>query len=158
MKNSVLQSASHTMTWHDIKTKLDEGHTIDMIPKGNSMFPLIRKQDHVLLKSQEMPLRTNRIYLFERSDHTLVIHRLCQIKKQDYFFCGDNQTTLEGPVSASQIQAEAYAVYHEHSSHQIDLTSPFPRIAGRIWIWLLPCRGWIARHTHFITNKLKRKE
>lgn len=78
------------------KEKLIETGIIAFVPKGNSMWPTLKngKQSVVLLHKKERLKRLD-VAMYERSDGTIVLHRIVEVKDNGYVFCGDSLKAKE---------------------------------------------------------------
>lgn len=124
---------------------LQEGKTVEIHPDGSSMFPLITSpSDSVLLRiAEKNSLQSGDILLYQRSSGLLVLHRLCRIGNDGYYFAGDNQTEIEGPLQASQLIAVVTHICRK--GHTFHVKNPIYRLYSRIWLILRPIRPVISR-------------
>ena len=93
-----------------IRKHFSQNIKVEITPQGSSMYPTIRRNDTVILDSPSEHLHPGDICLYQRSSGEMVLHRLCRITEKGYFFSGDNQNTLEGPLRAEQILACAHYI------------------------------------------------
>lgn len=124
---------------------LKEGQIIEIHPQGSSMFPLlIEHRDSVLIQSLEniTPKRGD-ILLYQRKSGLLVLHRLHHIKNNGFYFVGDNQTELEGPLDSSQLLAKVTHI--RRKGHLFSVRHPLYLLFSRIWLFLRPIRPYISR-------------
>lgn len=70
---------------------------------GNSMAPLIRPRDLLVIKKVTAPLKQYDIPLYKRKSGQYVLHRIVGEDKEGFITCGDNRTTLEYGVKKEQI-------------------------------------------------------
>ena len=61
--------------------------------KGNSMYPLIRKHDVLVIERVQEPLKKCDIPLYKRyeGDGHYVLHRIISVRNDSYITCGDNR-------------------------------------------------------------------
>lgn len=124
---------------------LEEGKTVEIHPHGSSMWPLITSSaDSVLVRPiGDTRLKTNDIILYRRSSGLLVLHRLCRIKEDGYYFTGDNQTEAEGPLNHGQMLAVVTHICRK--GHTFSVKNPPYRFCSRAWLILRPARHLISR-------------
>ena len=102
--------------------------------KGTSMLPLLPEgRCRVHLEAREGgQCKVGDIVLFQRSDGTLVLHRIIQIAEQDSFLvCGDHQWKQVEQVSKDQILAAAQGFYRD--GHYMDDDTWWYRIYKAVW-------------------------
>lgn len=86
---------------------LDRGQSVSLTVTGGSMSPfLIHGRDQISLQKPSGPLRRGDMAFFRRDDGTYVMHRVLRgDREQGYFFVGDGQQAVEGPVRPGQVFA-----------------------------------------------------
>ena len=62
---------------------------------GDSMYPLIKPRDLLVIKKVTRSLKKNDIPLYKRDSGQYVLHRIVKIKNGEYFICGDNRSHIE---------------------------------------------------------------
>ena len=94
------QEEKSKQLYEKLLPRLQNGNDVEIYPSGTSMFPLINPpNDSVVLRSiKDTRLKSGDIILYRRESGLLVLHRLCRIRQDGYYFTGDNQTELEGPL------------------------------------------------------------
>ena len=135
---------------------LQEGNAVEIHPEGTSMFPLITSHsDSVVLQSiAEFTPKTGDIILYQRDSGLLVLHRLCRIGKAGFYFTGDNQTEVEGPLQASQLLAVVTQICRK--GHRFSVKHPIYKLCSRIWLILRPVRPLISRPVGRLWRLLKK--
>ena len=89
-----------------LRTLIEEGKQVSMIISGSSMAPfLIHARDHICLKSPSGELRKGEMVFYQRSNGEYVMHRIYNVKNEEYYLIGDAQTVIEGPIQREQIFA-----------------------------------------------------
>ena len=89
-----------------LRTLIEEGKQVSMIISGSSMAPfLIHARDHIYLKSPSGELRKGDMVFYQRSNGEYVMHRIYNVKNEEYYLIGDAQTVIEGPIQREQIFA-----------------------------------------------------
>lgn len=95
----------------ELQTLIANGNTVYLNVSGNSMAPfLIHQRDCVCLTRPVCPLKPGDLVFYKRNTGQYVLHRICKIRKNNYYLAGDNQTILEGPIQSDQIFAVVTAV------------------------------------------------
>ena len=70
---------------------------------GDSMYPLIRPRDLLIIDAVPRPLRLWDVPLYKRDSGQYVLHRIVKIKNGSYVMCGDNRCTLEYGITDRHI-------------------------------------------------------
>jgi len=116
-----------------LKTLVEQGDEVSMIVVGSSMAPfLIHKRDYIYFKKIDRMLHKGDICFFQRNNGAFVLHRIYKIKGNDYYFVGDNQIDIEGPIHRKQIFAIVFKVKRKDKIIQ----------PGDFW-WDFFYYGWI---------------
>ena len=124
------------------------GISIQMVPSGYSMYPLVNPNhgDAVILEPLgDRNPKKGEVVLFRRCSTAnpgegdlLVLHRIVKITPEGYYLVGDNQCDIEGPVERSRMCGVMTAVIKENRRRSVDaLRYKFPCL---LWRWLLPLR------------------
>ncbi len=141
-----MQSASLSQKAYErIIKELRENKTVTICPQGTSMFPfLMENKNLVTLKAwQERPPRRGDVVLYRRDSQLLILHRLWRIKKDGYYFVGDNQTETEGPIDASQLIATVVSITGKGRTYSV--RHPVYYTLSRLWLVLRPVRPLITK-------------
>lgn len=70
---------------------------------GDSMYPLIKPRDLLIIDAVTRPLRLWDVPLYKRDSGQYVLHRIVKIKNGSYVMCGDNRCTLEYGITDRHI-------------------------------------------------------
>ena len=138
---------------------LNEEQVIPIMPKGTSMCPFfLGDRDTLYLRRPVFPLKRGDIALYQRENGTNIVHRIHHIKKDTqgnfYYFLGDNQTWIEGPISENLIMG--VTSYYMRKNKKIDCTSNWKyNLLWRLWMILRPLRPILNRF-YMIALKIKR--
>lgn len=137
--------SSSLKAYEAIHKALTNHQLIAIHPQGTSMFPLLKEgRDSVIAAPLEKHAPgINDIILYRRDNGLLVLHRLCKIKKDGYYFVGDNQTEKEGPLRREQLLA--YVIQITRNGHTFSTKHPIYAVVSRIWLLLRPVRHKISR-------------
>lgn len=95
----------------DVIKLLQSGNSVDIQPRGTSMYPLIldKRGDRFTIvpidqNAKDYPYKRGDILLYRsKLFNGLTVHRLIKIKADGLYICGDNQQTIEGPVSKTNV-------------------------------------------------------
>lgn len=138
-----------------IQDKIAQGEPLLIAPQGTSMFPfLIAGRDKVLITpitSQKRPRRGD-IVLYRREEGLLVLHRMHHHNRKGYFFTGDNQTELEGPLDREQLLGIVTRICRQ--GRDFSPRHPAFWIAGRLWLRVRPFRPMISKSAKKILTAL----
>lgn len=143
--------------YEELMPLLKAGKTVEIHPYGSSMFPLIVSlSDSVFLCApNDVPLKKGDILLYQRENGLLVLHRLCRICKDGYYFTGDNQTAVEGPLQRTQVLAVVTHICRKGRTFSVK--HPVYRLLSNIWLTLRPVRPFISRPIGMLWRMLRRK-
>lgn len=91
---------------------IDSGNEVPLTVSGWSMVPfLVSDRDTIVMGTPKERFKKGDMALFKREDGSYVMHRICKIDKNgDYYFVGDSQTVIEGPIKASDVFAHVKRV------------------------------------------------
>lgn len=107
-----------------LRTLIEEGKQVSMIISGSSMAPfLIHARDHICLKSPSGELRKGDMVFYQRSNGEYVMHRIYNVKNEEYYLIGDAQTVIEGPIQREQIFRHHY---QGEAKREMDSSRRFP--------------------------------
>ena len=85
---------------------LEAGAELPLVISGTSMTPFLRPGiDTVYLKKPEGMLRPGEIAFFHRMDGSHVLHRVWKTESGMYWFLGDAQDLVEGPLPEKSVFA-----------------------------------------------------
>lgn len=70
---------------------------------GDSMYPLIKPRDLLIIDAVNRPLRLWDVPLYKRDNGQYVLHRIVKIKNGSYVMCGDNRCTSEYGITDRHI-------------------------------------------------------
>lgn len=138
--------------WMDLEQLLADGNSIQVRPRGYSMYPLfIPGRDEAIISPVEKKLHRGDVVLYRRMEGILVLHRLWKVDEAGYYMVGDNQSLVEGPLQESQIKGILTEVIRDGKRFSVkDLRY---RLNFGIWLWLLPFRPAIWKAVSAIRRK-----
>lgn len=133
-----------------IRELIEEGNTVPFLITGNSMSPfMIHERDTILLKKPEYPLRKGTMAFYQRKNGQYVMHRICKIKDGKYYFVGDAQTEVEGPLEQEQIFAVVCGVKRKGKLEEPGTF--WWEFFEHVWLPLRPLRPFLRRlYTVFV--------
>lgn len=131
--------------YQKIAPLLREGKALEIHPTGTSMYPLLTGEDAVIIRpvSKEEKIKKNQILLYQRDNGLLVLHRVCKIKEDGYYFVGDNQTEVEGPLKRGSLLAVVTDI--RRHGRWFPVKHLLYRFLSRLWLFLRPVRPFISR-------------
>lgn len=134
-----------------LKGLVDEGKEANMHVLGSSMAPfVVHGRDVIYFKKPERKLRKGDIAFFQRKNGQYVVHRIYKTEGNQYYFVGDNQTDIEGPIDKGQIFAAVTKV--KRKGKMIEPGDFWWEFFARVWIRIIPVRAFLIR-LYGILNK-----
>ncbi len=136
-----------------MKEQLDNGKVVSFIPKGNSMLPMLRNgEDVVLLKKTEDRLHLSDVaFYYRRETDSYVIHRVVGFQKDgSYIMLGDNNVTKEYNIRPEDIIAVMTAFYRKGKMYEA--TCFRYRAYCEMLYWIRPMRRLFIK----VKSKVKR--
>ncbi|MCI6771633.1 MAG: nucleotidyltransferase family protein [Oscillospiraceae bacterium] len=89
-----------------VKSRLECGQTAVLKVTGSSMTPfLVPERDSVELAGIKNEPKTGDVVLYKRKNGAYVLHRVIKTDKDGFYFTGDSQTFVEGPIEKDQLIA-----------------------------------------------------
>lgn len=136
----------------DLEKLLSEGNTVQIKPKGWSMYPMIRPGDEAVIAPVNAgKLKRGDVVLFRREGGILVLHRIWKVSEKGLFLVGDNQVEVEGPVKREQIRGRLTAFIRK--GKMISVRNPAYRVLTSLWLRLRPIRNIIKRPAAWMKRK-----
>ena len=120
--------------------KLEMGGTVTFTPHGESMKPMLRDgEDVVVLKKPNGRLKLYDIPLYRRKDGSFVLHRVIDFDNDgSYVMCGDNQFRREHGIKDSDVIAVVTAFCRKGTPFTMDAI--FYRLYVSVWYNTRPFR------------------
>lgn len=89
-----------------LRERIKSGKTADLTVTGSSMTPfLVSGRDSVELAAIKAEPEKGDVVFYRRDNGTFVLHRVVKKDKNGFYFAGDSQTFVEGPVRGDQLIA-----------------------------------------------------
>ena len=129
-----------------------EDKTVGVPVSGNSMSPfLISQRDYVIFQKPNRPLQKGDIVFFRRDSGEYILHRVSQIKENQYYILGDAQTKVEGPIREDQIFGLVTKV--RRKGKWIDPSDFWWKFFEKVWINMIPLRPFIRKLYGILTKR-----
>ena len=127
---------------------VDQGQEVSLVISGGSMTPfLVHGRDTILISPVRRPLRRGDMALYRRTNGYYVMHRICRVQMVDgqphYYFVGDAQTQIEGPILREQILGHITAV--KRKGRWLRRGDFWWEFFAHVWLWLRPARPVLRR-------------
>lgn len=127
---------------------IDEGLTVPLTVSGGSMEPfLAHDRDTIFISSPSFPLKKGCMAFYERKNGQIVMHRVCRAEGSGYYFVGDAQTAIEGPVSKEHIFGQINSVCRK--GKKADKRNLVFWFFSSVWIRIIPLRPVIMKLYRF---------
>ncbi len=129
----------------DILELLKEGKTIQIMPRGYSMHPLLvpGRDSAILRPVEEKDIRRGQVLLFRGKKDLLTLHRVWKVTREGVYFVGDNQVETEGPVPVELIYATMCGFVRNGKEYGVD--GILYNVICRLWLLLRPIRFYISK-------------
>lgn len=139
----------------DIETLLLQGKSVQIHPKGYSMYPLFvpGRDEAVIAPAAGKRLKRGDVVLYRRTGGILVLHRIWKRKGGDLYMVGDNQKETEGPLSEGQIKGILTEVIRK--GVHFSVKNPFYRLLSGLWLCLRPLRPLLSKTAAKIKRLVK---
>ncbi|MGN1444533.1 MAG: nucleotidyltransferase family protein [Acutalibacteraceae bacterium] len=122
-----------------IKSRLESGKTAVLKVTGSSMTPfLVPERDSVELAAIKNNPKTGDVVLYKRKSAAYVLHRVIKTDKDGFYFSGDRQTFVEGPIKKEQLIAVCVAFYRK--GEKISGNEPRWKAYEFLWRKFRKCR------------------
>lgn len=119
---------------------------------GDSMMPLIRQdKDLLIIEKAQGRLRKYDVPLYRRDSGQYVLHRILQVRKNDYVICGDNRWKKEYGITDRHIIGVLTGIVRNGKT--IPVANKKYQLYVHIWCDFFPIRAAIVR----VIMKLKRE-
>lgn len=119
---------------------------------GDSMQPLIRQdKDLLVIEKPQGRLKKYDVPLYRRDSGQYVLHRILQVREQDYVLCGDNRCQKEYGITDRHIIGVLTGVVR--NGRTISVTDKRYLFYVHLWCDFFPIRALLIR----ICLKLKRE-
>ena len=121
---------------------INEGHTVSIRAKGNSMRPFVESDRDVAVLAHSDGYKTGDVVLAEIAKGRFVLHRIDRIDGRDVTLRGDGN--VAGTESCTLDDLRAITVQFIRNGRTWNLqTSKVWKVYSRLWVGLLPVRRYL---------------
>lgn len=138
-----------------VRELLSEGKDVPLLITGNSMSPFfVHKRDWIQISPVLHPLKKGDMAVFQRKNGQYVMHRIHHLdRKKRYYFVGDGQTEIEGPVEKEQVFGLITQVVRKNK--KLGANSFWWIFFEKIWLNIVPVRPFIVKAYAFCMRIVK---
>ena len=122
--------------------------------EGDSMFPIIRARDLLIIEAVRAPLKVGDVPLYKRDSGQYVLHRIVAIKKGKYALKGDNRTFVEKGITDKHIIGVLTGIVRDGKT--VSVTDSKYKLYVHLWCGLYYLRAPFTAIGMKI-NRLRRK-
>ena len=115
--------------------------------EGNSMAPMLKTGDKIIVRKPTFPLKKYDIPVYRRDGH-YTMHRIVKVTKSGYVICGDNRTHLERDITDKDIVGVFAGMYRDGN---------FVEAAELVSFGIKACRSYPIRKCAWIWERVKRR-
>lgn len=129
---------------------LDRYGTLTYTCKGISMLPMLRQRRDILVIKKKGPERLKKydVALYIRPPHDYVLHRVVEVRDDDYIILGDNCLNKEYGIRDEDIIGVLTSFVRDGKTIQMD--SKKQVLYAKVWYFLYPARRfWKINFTRF---------
>lgn len=142
-----------------VEELLKEGRTVQFSPIGSSMNPLFAsKRDYAIVVPMDRckKLKRGDVALYRRPNGgILVLHRVFKVNKSGYYFVGDHQKEVEGPLTEDSVLGKMVAMVRK--GKRFSISNPLYVVYTYVWLFLRPLRNLIYPILDKLNRLLKKK-
>lgn len=121
---------------------------------GDSMLPLIRQgRDLLIIERAKGRLKKFDVPLYRRDSGQYVLHRVMEVREDDYVLCGDNRWSKEYGITDRQILGVLTAVVRD--GRELSVRDPRYRAYVCLWCGLYPLRAFFLRGIHVLRRMIR---
>jgi signal peptidase I len=129
---------------------LDEGKSVTVSVRGNSMRPLLTdRRDAVTFNNPPARLKKGDVPLHVRDNGKYIMHRVIKVTGDTYSLRGDAQEIIEENIRHDQIIA--LAASFERKGKNVNVSNPLYRLYSFFWTNSRLCRR-IGRRLHGVLS------
>lgn len=121
---------------------INEGHTVTITARGNSMNPFIRTNRDKLVFSAVNEVKVGDVVLAEISKGTYVCHRIVNIDGDTVTMRGDGNSLGTEQCQLSSVKAILTAVVRGRKTYDITASKTW-KVYSWLWMHLLPLRRYL---------------
>ena len=122
---------------------INEGHTVTIMARGNSMMPFIKDgRDSLFFSNLNLDIRVGEAVLAEIHKGVFVCHRIVEIKDGKVTLRGDGNVQGTETCRIEDVKAQLVAVTRDGKYYDLN-TSKVWKIYSFCWTRLLPLRRYL---------------
>ena len=119
---------------------------------GGSMLPLIREgRDLVIIEPPRGRLKKYDVPFYRRDSGQYVLHRVLEVRENDYVLCGDNRIHRETGVTDRHVLGVLTAVVRD--GKELPVTDWRYRLYVHLWCGLYPLRAFLRKARRALKRK-----
>lgn len=107
--------------------------------EGDSMFPLIRQRDLLVIEAVRESLKVGDVPLYRRDSGQYVLHRIVDIRHGKYVMKGDNRTALEKGITDKQMIGVLTAIIRNGKTLPVETPAEYTARTANDLIYLAAC-------------------
>lgn len=147
-KHSILRQMDAQSFLPALLEVVEQGQDVPLLISGSSMTPfLVHGRDTILISPIRRSLRRGDMVLYRRANGYYVMHRIWRVRQTNgakvYYFVGDAQTEIEGPLQREQLLGHITAVCRKGT--WLNPGSLWWEFFEHMWLWLRPVRPVIRK-------------
>ena len=121
---------------------------------GDSMMPLIKQgRDVLVISKPNGRLKRYDVPLYKRDSGQYVLHRILEVRENDYVICGDNRWKKEYGITDRHIIGVLTGIIRD--GREIPVTDRQYRLYVHLWCDFFPVRAWMIRARQFLKRRLR---
>ena len=117
---------------------LQNGHSVTMRAKGNSMFPFIRSERDSVVLQKMKNMAVGSIVLARLQNGSYVLHRVYQLEKEGMVLMGDGNLCATEHCRRNEVVGVVVKIIRD--GRYVDCTSRRELLKAWMWRKLLPVR------------------
>lgn len=124
--------------FEEIDRMLQNGHSVTMRAKGNSMFPFIRSERDSVVLQKMKNMAVGSIVLARLQNGSYVLHRVYQLEKEGMVLMGDGNLCATERCRRNEVVGVVVKIIRD--GRYVDCTSRKELFKAWMWRKLLPVR------------------
>ena len=132
---------------------LEQNGSLTYTNVGVSMLPLLRQRRDLFIvkKKGEERCRRGDVVLYHRPPDQYVLHRIIEVRPEDYVLLGDNCVKKEYGIRDEDILGVMTGFVRNGKEHQV--SEPAYRIYRAVWLHTIALRVFMKRAVHWIKRR-----
>ena len=134
---------------------LEQNETLTYTNVGVSMLPLLRQGKDMFTVQRKGPerCRAGDVVLYRRPPDRYVLHRVIEVRPEDYVILGDNCITKETGIRDEDILGVMTGYVRDGKIHSI--TEPGYRLYSAVWMHTISLRVTLKRCKAALARRVK---